>query len=175
MRHFFIANSCTFQTSKCTARIWQILLKIVGGILLCFSSFCRVSRGFSQKAPPRVRLERLRQEKTHYLPVIAKYKFCSFEKGLTVEHSEWKWLLFMDVGYLFDITFIWQLFRSMTRLGSKVGWKLTWSQKCRKSEISLQNLMYIYQKQCEIMQKIQWNSSNGQLISHWFPVEMVHN
>ena len=35
------------------------------------------------------------------------------------------------------------------------------------------NLMNIYHKQCEIMQKIQWNSSNGQ--NHWFPVEMVHN
>ena len=156
MRHFFIANSCTFQTSKCTARIWQILLKIVGGILLCFSSFCRVSRGFSQKAPPRVRLERLRQEKTHYLPVIAKYKFCSFEKGLTVEHSEWKWLLFMDVGYLFDITFIWQLFRSMTRLGSK------WN-KPLEFDVYLPKTMWNHAKNS--MKQLKRPSS---LISHWF-------
>ena len=33
--------------------------------------------------------------------------------------------------------------------------------------------MYIYHKQCEIMQKIQWNSSNGQL--HWFPIEFLWN
>ncbi len=33
------------------------------------------------------------------------------------------------------------------------------------------NLMYIYHKQCEIMQKIQWNSSNGQL--HWFPIDFL--
>ena len=39
--------------------------------------------------------------------------------------------------------------------------------------------MYIYHKQYEIMQKIQWSSSNGQL--HWFLIdflwklEMVHN
>ena len=31
------------------------------------------------------------------------------------------------------------------------------------------NLMYIYQKQCEIKQKNQWNSSNGKL--HWFPID----
>ena len=33
------------------------------------------------------------------------------------------------------------------------------------------NLMYIYHKQCEIMQKFQWNSSNGQL--HWFPFDFL--
>ena len=33
------------------------------------------------------------------------------------------------------------------------------------------NLMYIYHKQCEIKQKIQWNSSNGQL--HWFPIDSL--
>ena len=31
--------------------------------------------------------------------------------------------------------------------------------------------MYIYHKQCEIMQKIQWNSSNGQL--HWFLIDFL--
>ena len=31
--------------------------------------------------------------------------------------------------------------------------------------------MYIYHKQCEIMQKIQRNSSNGQL--HWFPIDFL--
>ena len=33
---------------------------------------------------------------------------------------------------------------------------------CRK-KWNEHNLMYIYHKQCEIKQKIQWNSSNGQL------------
>ena len=31
--------------------------------------------------------------------------------------------------------------------------------------------MYIYHKQCEIMQKIQWNSSNAQL--HWFLIDFL--
>ena len=31
--------------------------------------------------------------------------------------------------------------------------------------------MYIYHKQSEIMQKIQWNSPNGQL--HWFPIDFL--
>ena len=31
--------------------------------------------------------------------------------------------------------------------------------------------MYIYHKQCEIMQKIRWNSSNGQL--HWFLIDFL--
>ena len=32
---------------------------------------------------------------------------------------------------------VWQGFRSMTRFCSKIGWKWKWSDKCRKSEISL--------------------------------------
>ena len=32
---------------------------------------------------------------------------------------------------------IWQGIRSMTRFCSKIGWKWKWSEKCRKSEISL--------------------------------------
>ena len=41
---------------------------------------------------------------------------------------------------------------------------------CRK-KWNEHNLMYIYHKQCEIKQKIQWNSSNGQL--HWFPIDFL--
>ena len=41
---------------------------------------------------------------------------------------------------------------------------------CRK-KWNEHNLIYIYHKQCEIMQKIQWNSSNGQL--HWFPIDSL--
>ena len=41
---------------------------------------------------------------------------------------------------------------------------------CRK-KWNEHNLMYIYHKQCEIKQKIQWNSSNGQL--HWFLIDFL--
>ena len=33
------------------------------------------------------------------------------------------------------------------------------------------NLMYIYHKQCEILQKIHWNSSNVQF--QWFPIDSL--
>ena len=39
---------------------------------------------------------------------------------------------------------------------------------CRK-KWNEHNLMWIYHKQCEILQKIHWNSSNGQI--HWFPID----
>ena len=42
--------------------------------------------------------------------------------------------------------------------------------RCRK-KWNEHNLMYIYHKQCEIKQKNQWNSSNGQL--HWFPIDFL--
>ena len=47
---------------------------------------------------------------------------------------------------------------------------------CRK-EWNEHNLMYIYQKQCEIMQKIQFEQLNRPilLISHWFSVLEVQN
>ena len=41
---------------------------------------------------------------------------------------------------------------------------------CRK-KWNEHNLMYIYHKQYEIKQKIQWNSSNGQL--HLFPIDSL--
>ena len=43
--------------------------------------------------------------------------------------------------------------------------KLKVAQRCWK-QLSEHNLMYIYHKQCENMQKIQWKSSNGQI--QWF-------
>ena len=41
---------------------------------------------------------------------------------------------------------------------------------CRK-KWNKPNLMYIYHNQSEIMQKNQWNSSNGQL--HWFLIDFL--
>ena len=40
---------------------------------------------------------------------------------------------------LYKMNFVWirQIFRSMTRLGSKVGWKWKWPEKCQKIEIIL--------------------------------------
>ena len=43
---------------------------------------------------------------------------------------------------------------------------------CRKKKKwNEHNLMHIYHKQCEIMQKNQWNSSNGKL--YWFTIEFL--
>ena len=44
----------------------------------------------------------------------------------------------MDLSWQIDVMKpIWQGIRSMTRFCSKIGWKWKWSEKCRKSEISL--------------------------------------
>ena len=43
---------------------------------------------------------------------------------------------------------------------------------CRKKKKwNEHNLMHIYHKQCEIMQKNQWNSSNGK--HYWFTIEFL--
>ena len=41
---------------------------------------------------------------------------------------------------------------------------------CRK-KWNEHNLMYIYHKECEILQKIHWNSSNVQF--RWFPIDFL--
>ena len=55
-------------------------------------------------------------------------------------------------------------FESQSRVKVKV---VKW---CRKKWFD-HNLMYIYHKQCEIMQKNQWNTSNGQL--YWYPFDFL--
>ena len=94
-------------------------------------------------------------------------------------HKNFIWVL--DVQSFYDIcsngkkSRLRQGLRSMTRLCSKVGWK--WSEKHRKSEISLiwcisttNNAMWNHAKNS--MKQLKRPTS---LISHWFPVEMVHN
>ena len=65
-------------------------------------------------------------------------------------------------SYMTQSQLVWS-FESQSRVKVKVV-KL-----CRKKWFD-HNMMYIYHKQYEILQKIIWNSSNGQL---WFPIDSL--
>ena len=95
----------------------------------------------------------------------------NFARGFQKFHFFWCWIQTIVFGWQELLhSKIWK--KNMAVQVAPVGktMKVKVVKWCRK-KWNKPNLMYIYHKQSEIMQKNQWNSSNGQL--HWFLIDFL--
>ena len=95
----------------------------------------------------------------------------NFARGFQKFHFFWCWIQTIVFGWQELLhSKIWK--KNMAVQVAPVGktMKVKVVKWCRK-KWNKPNLMHIYHKQSEIMQKIQWNSSNGQL--HWFLIDFL--
>ena len=77
-------------------------------------------------------------------------------------------IIILYISLIFQYLLVWQLLSITLDLSSKDESE---SGQMVSEKVNELYLMYIFNKQCEIMAKIQWNSSNYQL--QWFHIDFL--